>query len=107
MKPLPLVFAAGLLAVVFFGGVVSVQAQHVGVCDIDCVDPSIRPSGSPAQQGQVPTTRGLPRQQRGLGGVSSPAVSSGNATTVLGSSSYTYTVPIRFAAPGRGPDPSL
>jgi RHS repeat-associated protein len=107
MKRIPLILVAVLLMAVFFGIAVPLQAQHTGICTMDCATEDIRPSGYAPQQGQVPVTRSLPPHQRGHGGVSSPGVASGPTTAVQGSSSYTYTVPIRFAAPGRGPDPSL
>jgi RHS repeat-associated protein len=107
MKSIPLSLAVVLLMAVFFGIAVPLQAQHTGICTMDCANQDIRPSGYAPQKGQVPVTRSLPPHQRGHGGVSSPGVSSGPTTAVQGSSSYTYTVPIRFAAPGRGPDPSL
>src|SRR5215472_17584747 len=98
MKHFPLFLAAVILIALSFAGAVPARAQHTGICTMDCASPDIRPSGSAPQQGRVPITRGLPPHQRGHGAPTSPGVSSGKTTTVQGSSSYTYTLPIRFAA---------
>ena len=90
--------ATVLVAGLFLVSASILQAQgHVPVCDTDCTPPGPN-QGSPGVQ--VPADRGLPSNQRGLGNVFSAATTTGGTTTVQGSSSYTYKVPM-YALPGR------
>jgi len=79
-------------------------AQIAPNCDVDCNPPT--PPNAPPTNGQIPVDRGKTFNQTGLGNVASATTETGGTTTVQGSSSFTYAVPL-FDAHGAGLDMKL
>jgi RHS repeat-associated protein len=94
-------FVSGLLlgiAVLFLLSAPVVEAQ---TCDKSCFNPLIQPSPDPnPPTGGILVDRAKPSNQTGLGTLFSAPIPIGGATSVQGSSSYTYGVPM-FSKPGR------
>jgi RHS repeat-associated protein len=80
-----------------------VQAVTCTICKISPTPtpkPAPSPTPTPSPTPNPVSATGAPQNQRGFGALSSPAIRGGGALNVMGSQSFTYSVPL-FSLPGR------